>query len=77
MVEFETLLEERRSITKKICDKCGRITDRDDPFEFQEYHHVRFEGGYGSVFGDESLVEGDFCQHCLKELLGDYLRIED
>jgi hypothetical protein len=55
-----------------ICDKCGRKTD--DEMEMQEFHMIRFTGGYGSVFGDMTEVECDVCQHCLKGMIGDIAR---
>ena len=43
--------------------------------EWDERVSITFRGGYYSVFGDENLVEGDFCQHCIKDLLGQWLRV--
>jgi DNA-directed RNA polymerase subunit RPC12/RpoP len=54
-----------------ICDKCKKeFIPEVDVFEIQEFHHIRFEGGYDSIFGDESIVKCDLCQHCLYELIG-------
>lgn len=60
------------------CDVCKRRwkTEGDDIMEVQEFHHINFVGGYDSVFGDSMCVRLDICQHCLKDLLGKYLRIE-
>ena len=55
------------------CDRCGR-TDSDE-FEMQEYLAVDFIGGYMSVFGDGDQYTGDFCQRCVKAMLGSYLRV--
>lgn len=41
----------------------------------QEFIHIRERGGYGSIFGDGSEIECDLCQHCVKKLLGAYLRV--
>jgi len=60
-----------------ICDKCGVEVFANDPMELQEFHHVNFVGGYGSVFGDEAWVQCDLCQNCLMELIGDYCRCEE
>ena len=57
-----------------ICDKCGRTHDCEDVMEVQEFHFIRFTGGYNSVFGDETMVECDICQHCLKAMIGDIAR---
>lgn len=59
------------------CDSCGRRFKADDIWEIQEFLHIDFSAGYGSVFGDENHVSCDLCQHCLKDRLGDCLRITD
>lgn len=51
------------------------MVPNDQDCEHQERIAVRFRAGYDSVFGDGSLVEGDFCQHCIKELFGAWLRV--
>lgn len=59
------------------CDCCGRTFNGDDVssfIEMQEFLCVAFTGGYGSVFGDGTQMKGDFCQHCVYTLLGNYLR---
>jgi len=63
--------------TAIICDKCGKQYDADNIMELQEFHHVRFTGGYLSAFGDMNSVECDLCQYCLKEMIGDFCRITD
>lgn len=58
------------------CDRCGKdISQETDVFEWQERFAIRFRGGYGSVFGDGAIVEADFCQGCIRESLGQYLRV--
>lgn len=57
------------------CDVCKKMFDQDDVLDLQEMTHIRFRGGYGSIFGDGDMLECDICQHCLKERLGDALRI--
>ena len=57
------------------CDICGTTYYIDhDIFEVQEFHHLSFIGGYKSIFGDEAHVKCDICQHCLKEVLGGFLK---
>lgn len=66
------------TVTETIttCDRCGRsMIPNDQDCEHQERIAIRFRAGYGSVFGDGSLVEGDFCQHCVKDVLGPWLRV--
>ncbi|MGO9444618.1 MAG: hypothetical protein ACLPXB_07555 [Thiobacillaceae bacterium] len=59
-----------------VCDCCGReMLANDQDFEHQERIAIRFRAGYGSVFGDGSLVEADLCQHCLRDVLGKFLRV--
>jgi hypothetical protein len=58
------------------CDRCGReMTFEEHTSDWQERFAIRFRGGYGSVFGDGNIVEGDFCQQCIHDTLGKYLRI--
>jgi len=51
----------------KTCNVCKRIYD--DWMETQEFHHINFIGGYGSIFGDEMVFKLDLCQYCLKEMI--------
>lgn len=69
---------ERREVVDLVCDRCGRDGE-DDPngFERQEFlsHHDR--AGYGSIFGDLNQVDIDLCQHCVKEVLGEWLKVTE
>ncbi len=56
------------------CDRCGR-EDEADGMEGQEFLAYDMQGGYGSVFGDMSHIKIDLCQHCAKELLGQWIRV--
>lgn len=59
-----------------ICDRCASHMEKDSPNgEWYECLILSFRGGYGSIFGDGNFVEGDFCQSCIQELLGKWLRI--
>ena len=64
-------------VTGWTCDKCKKEYDIEDYMEIQEFHHISFFGGFGSVFGDETHVECDICQHCLKEMIGGIYRNTD
>ena len=59
-----------------VCDVCKKEFAYNDPKnnEIGEFLHIRFTGGWGSVFGDMGEFEMDICQHCLKEKLGQYIR---
>lgn len=66
-----------KKVTRKVevlaevhCDRClKQITD---DMEMQELTSIHLEGGYSSVFGDGVRVEADLCQHCLKDLIGEF-----
>ena len=67
---------ESEVISSFTCDKCGLVANGDtDHFEYQEFLSVSRFGGYGSVFGDGLQYEVDLCQSCVKDLLGDYVRV--
>jgi hypothetical protein len=73
------MYEDRKVLVTRTfcrCDRCGleMESSRLDE-EWEERLSISFRGGYFSEFGDGSLVEGDFCQHCVKELLGQWLRV--
>jgi len=60
------------------CDCCKRRTPAAEVEELQEYLRIDFEAGFGSrVFPDQSRVRGDFCQDCVKKLLGAYLSVRE
>ena len=71
-----------RVLLSITCDVCGsKFTRKDDEpwdtYEVQEFVSISFTAGYSSVFGDENKVELDICQHCLKQKLGDFVRITE
>lgn len=69
----EVTVQEPASI---ICDRCGRGTDNaPDSFEFNEYLSIDHACGYGSIIGDETRLQVDLCQHCVKELLLPFARL--
>jgi len=59
----------------KQCDRCKK--EYNNPMEMQEFHHIRFTGGYESRFGDGTNVECDLCQNCLLLLIEKYMRTSD
>lgn len=76
MVEYKTKRVSAKYVAAIVCDVCKkRYEASDDECELQEFLHVNFVGGYGSVFGDGSHVTANICQKCLKERLGDILAI--
>ena len=73
------------SLTAKIldtivCDCCKTILECGSVFhdmDIQEVLSISKIVGYGSIFGDGNLIQLDLCQHCVKKLLGKYIRIEE
>jgi len=57
------------------CDVCRTRYSANYYVETQEFIHIKAMCGYGSVFGDGNTIQLDICQHCLKEKLGEYIRI--
>lgn len=72
----KVITSEEEVVSGYICDKCRReINYVFDCMALQEMLHISYISGYDSIFGDGSVVECDLCQKCMKELLGEYLRI--
>lgn len=72
------ITEKRRRVVEEDvaiqCDKCGQMVEVEDVCEYQEMLSVSFTGGYAAVLGDGETYMLDLCQHCVKDLLGPYLR---
>jgi hypothetical protein len=66
---------EVRSLKSITCDICKKVYDGEDYVETQEFLHINFTGGYGSIFGDMKTVECDICQHCLMKMIKGKYRI--
>lgn len=80
MIKTTTEVISQERVTSIICDRCKLeyyIDNNNDYMEIQEFLRIDMIGGYNSVFGDESTIKLDICQHCLKQTLGDYLRINE
>ena len=57
------------------CDRCLRRLTPDEPGEWQERLSIDHSCGFESVFGNRNTVSLDLCQHCVREVLGQWLRI--
>lgn len=57
------------------CDRCQRRITSDETGEWQERLSFDHSCGFDSVFGDGNSVSLDLCQHCVREVLGEWLRI--
>ena len=78
MITYTSISKPTQVPTSIKCDVCGTsyaYKSGDDRMEIQEFLCIDHKGGYGSIFGDPSSIKCDICQHCLKRLLGKYLRI--
>jgi hypothetical protein len=79
MIEFDVIKKitefEEKKFVSITCDICGKVFVPEDHMEIKEFHHIRFTGGYGSVFGDGDAIECDICQYCLKDFLKDRYRV--
>lgn len=56
------------------CARC-RLDFKEDDYQEQERLEISFRVGYGSVFGDANVVRGTWCQHCIKDILGSWLKV--
>jgi len=77
MILYENIQQNNQILTAIECDICHKIYNGNLIFEIQEFHHIKFQAGFASVFGDGLIVSCDICQHCLKKLIGNYCRIEE
>lgn len=74
-MKIETM--ESVSVVDQIkCDRCGKEADRDE-LDFHAMTSIGFSAGYASIFGDGNRVEIDLCELCLKDTLGEWLRVRD
>lgn len=71
-IKMEVEVEELDSV---VCDECGKEYFVEENWEeVQEFHHIDFVGGYGSIFGDGTNVQCDICQYCLKKMIEKFMR---
>ena len=78
MVEYDkSEIVVQGKVISITCDVCKKTSPIELWEESQEFSYIRLHGGFGSIFGDGNVVNLDICQHCLKEKLGEYLRIEE
>lgn len=65
-------------LSAKTCDRCGRHAKTAvDDTEFHEFLSVDRLVGYGSIFGDGHRLKLDLCQHCMKDVLGQWITVND
>ena len=75
-IHYEKYQRTEYKVQGFACDCCGKeYSEEIDPYEYQEALRIHNHCGFASVFGDENTVSGIFCQYCVKELLGKYLKV--
>jgi len=55
------------------CDRCHKIIERDDDYNFEEVFSISFIGGFASIWGDMVEVNADFCMSCSYALFGEFV----
>ncbi|WP_421718063.1 hypothetical protein [Algiphilus sp.] len=67
-----------QKVIGKVCDRCHYAVESPDRNgEMEEFLRIRFEAGYCSrVYYDGDVLQADFCQYCVRHLLGPYLRLQ-
>lgn len=63
--------KEEFKLKKIICDCCKKEIYVGH-LEINEVLSIKKENGYGSIFGDGTILICDLCQECVKEVLGKY-----
>ncbi len=56
------------------CDRCKAVIH--DPIDLGEVLHIRLHAGFGSAWGDGSLVSADLCDACGHALLQPFATVE-
>jgi hypothetical protein len=75
MKKTETRQVSSEVITHLVCDACGLEAPMEGGFEAQEFLRYSAIGGFDSIFGDGHHINLDICQRCIKERLGDVIRV--
>lgn len=70
----KTAFKKTEVITGRICDVCNLEATIEDP-EFDDFWSIDQTCGYHSIFGDGVHISLDICQHCLKDKLGQWIKI--
>lgn len=73
MKHYTEMKEHVNKLVKITCDRCGRSAEVEDMIEWNNFHHMEFQGAYGSkIIGDLNKVQIDLCEGCLDWCLGAY-----
>jgi hypothetical protein len=73
--KFEKIEEKviKNELVSMTCDICGKDL-RADFIEDQECFNIVHYGGYGSIWGDGSIIAIDICQQCFNDKFSDRIR---
>lgn len=77
MKKYEEVETTKTKVVEITCDKCGKTAD-DKQFIYggMPMHSIEIHGGFNSTWpGDLTVVEADFCEDCLQEVIGEYIRV--
>lgn len=74
MIKYKPIQVEQQEVVSITCDRCKK--EYDDVMETQEFLIYANDAGYGSVMGDGNKLRAELCQHCVKEVLGPFIRTE-
>ncbi len=75
MKNYRTIQKSVDQLLEVVCDRCGKTISVDD-FSYAEILSIDTVCGYGSIFGDMHRLKLDLCQECVKDTLGQWLRVE-
>lgn len=75
MKNYRVIQKPVDELLEVVCDRCGKSIAVDD-FAYAEILSIDTVCGYGSIFGDGHRLRLDFCQECVKDTLGKWLRVE-
>jgi hypothetical protein len=62
-------------IGKLICSRCEKVAKYEE--EFEEWLIYSNHCGYESIFGDGTIISVELCPQCIKEVLGEYLKLHE
>jgi uncharacterized protein YlaI len=80
MRKYKTWQDGSRTLMEVQCDVCKKnyvVDNHEDTLEIQEFMSICTIGGYSSIFGDGSAIKLEMCQHCTKQLLGKWIRVNE
>lgn len=63
-------------VSEASCDRCGVVMPTHDA-EFRESLSIDSHCGGGSIFGKGKKLRLDLCQSCVKEVLGEWIQVQD